>query len=220
MILQFMDSQVCPKPQKCQQLPDLPSFGVRPKKEEIQVKTQYLLDVQVDRVLSLLMPQNRLIMEVCLHTGLRIGDVVSLKSEKITTKFWITEQKTGKRRMVGLTRDLVYRIKQQAGTYWAFPSPQKHNAHKTRQAVWADVKRAAIACRLPQNVASHSFRKVYSVALLEKYGDLDRVRRALNHSSAAVTLIYAMADKLLMESLQEGRKSRKRKSFTNGNMRA
>lgn len=32
--------------------------------------------------------------------------------------------------------------------------------------------------------------------LMRKYGDLDRVRRALNHDNAGVTLIYAMADKL------------------------
>ena len=40
-------------------------------------------------------------------------------------------------------------------------------------------------------------RKVYAVQLLEKYGDIDRVRRALNHSGVEVTLIYAMADKRL-----------------------
>ena len=43
----------------------------------------------------------------------------------------------------------------------------------------------------------HSFRKVYAVELLNKYGDLERVRRALNHGGVEVTLIYAMADKQL-----------------------
>jgi hypothetical protein len=35
------------------------------------------------------------------------------------------------------------------------------------------------------------------VQLLERYGDIDRVRRALNHGGIEVTLIYAMADKQL-----------------------
>ena len=35
------------------------------------------------------------------------------------------------------------------------------------------------------------------MALLRKYGDIDRVRRALNHGGMKVTLIYAMADKQL-----------------------
>lgn len=47
------------------------------------------------------------------------------------------------------------------------------------------------------SVAPHSARKVYAVELLRKYGDTDRVRRALNHSSETVTLIYALADRQL-----------------------
>ena len=68
------------------------------------------------------------------------------------------------------------------------------------------IKRAAAAMRLQQNVAPHSARKVYAVELLAKYGDIDRVRRALNHSSAAVTIIYALADKQLQS------KSRRRRA--------
>lgn len=156
-----------------------------------------MLEVELQRVLGLLLPQNRLIMEVILHTGLRIGDVLALKTEQITTNFWITEAKTRKRRRVGLSRDLVYRIREQAGPVWAFPSSQKDGYPKTRQAVWADLKRAARACRLPQNIGTHSGRKVYAVELLRRYGDIDRVRRALNHSSTAVTMLYAMADSYL-----------------------
>lgn len=35
------------------------------------------------------------------------------------------------------------------------------------------------------------------MALLRKYGDIDRVRMASNHGGMEVTLIYAMADKQL-----------------------
>lgn len=61
-------------------------------------------------------------------------------------------------------------------------------------AVWKDVKRAAKAFRLSANIAPHSARKNYAAGLLEEYGDIDRVRRALNHSNESVTLIYAIAD--------------------------
>lgn len=160
------------------------------------MKTEYLLSKEVEHVLAALMPQNRLIARVCLHTGLRVGDVVSLKTQQLGLQFTVTESKTKKRRKVGLPGDLLREVKAQAGPEWAFPSART-DGHKTRQAVWADVKRAAKAFRLPQNVGPHSFRKVYAVDLLAKYGDLDRVRRALNHSSVEVTMIYAMADGLL-----------------------
>ena len=160
------------------------------------MKTEYLLGKEVEHVLAALTPQNRLIARVCLHTGLRVGDVVTLRAEQLGLQFMVTEAKTKKRRRVGLPTELLEAIKAQAGEVWAFPGT-KPGAHKTRQAVWYDVKRAAKAFRLPQNVAPHSFRKVYAVELLNKYGDLERVKRALNHGSLEVTMIYAMADKLL-----------------------
>ena len=160
------------------------------------MKTEYLLHREVGHVLAALTPQNRLIARVCLHTGLRVGDVVALRTQDLGPQWMAREAKTNKRRRVGLPGDLVRDIRAQAGPEWAFPG-RVPGKHKTRQAVWADIKRAARAFRLPQNVGPHSLRKVYAVDLLERYGDLERVKRALNHSSVETTLIYAMADRLL-----------------------
>lgn len=160
------------------------------------MKTEYLLQREVDLVLSALTDSNRLVMRTALVTGLRVGDVLALKPDRLKPHFWVTEQKTGKKRQVGLPEPLLSDLKKNAGKDWVFPgrNPRKH---RTRQAVWKDVKRAAEAFRLPQNVGPHSARKVYAVELLKKYGDIDRVRRALNHSSESVTMIYAMADRQL-----------------------
>lgn len=173
------------------------------------MKTEYLLEKQVGHVLAALTPQNQLIARVCLHTGLRVGDVVSLRTQDIGLQFTVTEAKTKKRRRVGLPAGLLADIQEQAGDEWAFPG-RSLGRHKTRQAVWADVKRAARAFRLPQNVAPHSLRKVYAVDLLAKYGDLQRVQRALNHGGVETTLIYAMADRLLEAKLsaKSGKKKR------------
>lgn len=158
--------------------------------------TEYLLNREVGHVLAALTPANRLVCEVMLHTGLRVGDVLSLRTQALGPRMWVTESKTGKRKQVGLPGDLLRRVKAQAGEVWAFPG-RSGKGHRTRQAVWADVKRAAKAFRLPQNAGTHSMRKVYAVDLLERYGDIERVRRALNHDRLTTTLIYAMADKLL-----------------------
>lgn len=160
------------------------------------MKTEYLLQKEVERVLDLLTYDNRLVMRVLLHTGLRISDALQLKPEQLKPNFWITEQKTGKRRQVGLPEPLLSDLLDNSGKWWVFPGtdPRKH---RSRQAVWKDIKRAAGALRLTANAAPHSARKVYAVELLRKYGDIDRVRRALNHGGYAVTMIYAMADKQL-----------------------
>ena len=160
------------------------------------MRTEYLIEKEVEHVLDLLTYENRLVMRVLLHTGIRIGDALRLKPEQLKPNFWIMEQKTGKRRQIGLPGPLLDDLKKAAGKDWVFPGidPAKP---RTRQAVWKDVKRAAAALRLTANAAPHSMRKVYAVELRDRYGDLDRVRRALNHENQEVTLIYAMADKLL-----------------------
>lgn len=157
------------------------------------MKTECLLNKEVALILAALTPQNQLVMRVALHTGLRIGDVLSLRTDQLKPHFWVTESKTGKRRQVGLPYLLLTDLKNAAGKVWVFEG-RKPDKHRTRQAVWKDVKRAAKAFRLPANIAPHSARKVYAAQLLEQYGDIDRVRRALNHNSESVTLIYAMAD--------------------------
>lgn len=167
--------------------------------------TEYLLNQELGHVLAALIPQNALILETVLHTGLRISDVLELRTEQLKPSMWVVEKKTGKRHRCGLPGPLLKQILAQAGPVWAFPGA-KTGTHKTRQAVWADVKRAARAFRMPQNVGTHSFRKVYAVKLLERYGNIDRVRRALGHSSPAVTALYAMADKLLVDGQAERRR--------------
>lgn len=157
------------------------------------MKTEYLLEREVERVMAALMPSNRLVCKVCLHTGLRVSDVLALRPWQIGRQFWIVEQKTGKRRRVNLTDRLVSEMRSESGgSEWVFPG-RDYRKHRTRQAVWQDVKRAARAFRLPQNVAPHSFRKVYAVELLRRCGDIERVRKAMNHSSTSVAMIYAMA---------------------------
>lgn len=163
---------------------------------ELGLTTEYLLREQLAHVYAALTPENRAVCRVCVHTGLRLGDVLQLRTDQIARQFWVTERKTGKRRRVGLTDELIAEVMAFAGPVWAFPG-RKGDKPRTRQAVWADVKRAAKAFRLPQNVAPHSFRKVYAVELLRRYGDVERVRKALNHSDFATTMVYAMAAELL-----------------------
>lgn len=159
--------------------------------------TAPLLDQQLQLVLAALVPDNRRVLQVMLRTGLRVGDVLALRADQIGRQFMVTESKTGKRLRCGLPDALTAEIKRAArGSAWAFPSPIDPRKHRTRQAVWRDIKRVQRAFRMPRNIGTHSARKTYAVDLMRKYGDIDKVRRALNHDSATVTMLYAMADRL------------------------
>lgn len=155
------------------------------------------MEREMEHVFAALTPGNRLVCRVAVHTGLRVGDVLALRTEKFKPQMWVTEAKTKKRRRVNLPKQLYEDVKAQVGVTWVFPSPRDPAKHRTRQAVWADVKRAAKAFRMPQNVGVHSLRKRYAVDQLERSGgNFERVRRLLNHKDMATTMIYAMSYQL------------------------
>lgn len=157
-------------------------------------KTEYVEAPEMAHVLRLLTYENELVMRVALHTGLRVGDVVRLRAP-VKRQFWIVEQKTQKRRRVNLTQELVDELNKNAGnTRYCFPHRLDPEKHRTRQAVWSDVKRASKALRLPQNVGPHTARKMYAVEELSKKGDLKAVQKILNHDDASVTALYALSD--------------------------
>ena len=179
------------------------------------MKVDYILHREMEKVLDLLTPGNRLVMEVAMHTGLRVSDVLALKKCQIRQQFTIREQKTGKKRRVNLTQDLVENIMREAGGgEWAFPG-KKPGRPRTRQAVWADVKRAQRAFRLTVNLGTHTARKIYAVDLYYRYGDVERVRRALNHNGIEVTMLYAMADVLTQRRLERKMRRRHRSGVDN-----
>ena len=176
-------------------------------------KTEYVELPEMGHVLRLLTRENELVMRVAIHTGLRVGDVVRLRAP-VKRQFWISEQKTGKRRRVNLPQDLVDELNKNAGnTRYCFPHRLDPGKHRTRQAVWSDVKRASKALRLPQNVGPHTARKMYAVEELQRKGDLKAVQKLLNHDDASVTALYALSDyayRRRYERGDDGRTKRRR----------
>ena len=51
---------------------------------------EYLLFEQMEHVFAALTPANRLVCRVCVATGLRVGDVVQLRTADLKPQFWIT----------------------------------------------------------------------------------------------------------------------------------
>lgn len=164
------------------------------------MRTEYIHKQEMQHILAALMPPNRLAMELSLATGLRITDVLTIKTEAVQAakdrRLTVRESKTGKLRRVTLPVELYQRALSLAGKLYVFEHRLDWRKHRTRQAVFKDMKRAAELFRVNVNVAPHSARKVYAVEAMRRTGDLKRVQALLNHSSEGVTLLYAMADEL------------------------
>jgi integrase len=163
-----------------------------------EVRSKWIQQTEMDVLLRLLTPANRLVIRVSILTGLRVGDVVALRTAQLDKeRFTVTEQKTGRRRMIRLPVRLRRELAAQAGPYWVFQGRLDTAKHRTRQAVWKDVKRASRALRMGKGVSPHTARKCYAVSLLEASGgDMDKVRAALGHEGVTTTMLYALANKL------------------------
>jgi integrase len=160
------------------------------------MRTDWIPKGEMIHILAALSPENRLACEISLATGLRIDDVLALTPGRVRRqRFTIREEKTGKTRLIRLPNDLVKRCLACAGQHYVFEGRLDGRKHRTRQAVFKDLKRVAAAFNLKKNVAPHSLRKIYAVDEFEKSGgNLRRVQKLLNHDSEAVTLLYAMAN--------------------------
>lgn len=166
------------------------------------MQADYITPDIMEHVLAALMPANALAIRVSMATGLRIGDVLEIKTADVQRGRWtVREGKTGKTRRVSLGRDLQSAVLRQAGHIWAFAGRSDGRKHRTRQAVYKDIRRAAEAFRLREHVSPHTARKMYAVGALRRYGSVKRVQQLLNHDNEAVTMVYALADALTARRL-------------------
>lgn len=152
-------------------------------------------------VLAAMMPINRLIIQVSMATGLRVGDVLALRADKLAERMTVREAKTGKTRRVYIPKQLLARMYRARGAVWVFEGRNDPLKHRTRQAVYNDVQRAVAAFKrvgtVPKelHISPHTARKMAAVAELDRTGDLDAVARLLNHGrDSSVTALYAYAD--------------------------
>lgn len=164
----------------------------------------------LSHVLFALTEPNRLVCRVCLETGLRVDDALSLPVTVLDkSTFTITEQKTGKRKKCRLSEGLKADLRCVCGDVYIFPHRLDQNKHRTRQAVYVDLKRVCKFFRVKENVTPHTMRKAYAVDMMRRYGDLRRVAEALNHEpNSLVTMLYALADAISKGAVKIEKKKR------------
>lgn len=175
---------------------ELTFFGLFTGGDEL--RSDWINNDVMAHILSALMVENRLAIVVSLTTGLRIDDVLSLKTAQLSERITVTESKTKKRRTIRLSNSLLDELLKISGKIWVFEGRCDARKHRTRQAVYKDIKRACKAFRVPSTlkVSPHTARKMYAVKQYKRTCSMEKVQSLLNHSSEAVTMIYALADEL------------------------
>lgn len=161
------------------------------------MKTRYLDTSEIRALKKATAASDWLPFEVALYTGLRIGDVLKIKRDDISSDgiLTFTAQKTGKTGQIKLPKQLTNKLTANNSSQWVFPSPRKGSAfHLTRQAAWARIKASARRANIEIDGCSpHSLRKVFAVDLFKREGS-KAVMDALQHSDMNTTDIYALSD--------------------------
>lgn len=161
-------------------------------------RTTYISPPEMGHILAALMPTNRLVVRCCIKTGLRVSDVLELRTAQLRPRQTVRERKTGKARRVVWGQALYDEMLSQAGRYYVFESRTDPRRHRTRQAVYKDVRKVAAMYQRAGSVrrgvvGTHTARKIAAVDAYHR-GGLSAAQRLLNHSDPAITLLYALSD--------------------------
>lgn len=171
------------------------------------MRSDYMKPENYNRLFVFMSYENVLAVRVSLETGLRIGDVLKVRPSELRGRtIFFSAEKTGKSGKAVISQDLANRLRQIAGTDYIFEG-RGGSGHRSRQAVWKDVKKAAAQLRAAgaisgENITPHSARKTFAVTDAERYG-LNHTQKQLQHRDKATTRAYAFSDRYV-QGIQDG----------------
>lgn len=176
------------------------------KKEDIYTRVDYLTNEQKQAVEDRLAGQYLLIWLIGCSTGLRISDILELTVRQLTRKYtWIRERKTHKRRRIYIQANIRSQVARYAEKHKLKPDNKIFSV--SRQTVWKHIKRAAELEGISTNVGTHTMRKTYSKAYMDKGYSLDELHERLNHTHMSDTIGYITSNQQLgLDSMGRQRK--------------
>jgi len=139
--------------------------------------------------------RDRVLFELLLRTGLRIGSALGLEVGDVDLderKLWVRVAKRGRQQVVGFDGELAVLLGEHIGersSGWLFQSvggaPLASRSVQRRLQGW--VRKAGST----RAVSQHQLRHTFAATLYSRTRDIEVVRIALGHSSLAVTSRYA-----------------------------
>ena len=165
------------------------------------MKARYLSEQEITQLFEHMDEERRLVFEVAIQSGMRIGDVLKIRSRDLrrvapeAVEIRYTAEKTDKKGTAVCYGSVAKRLLSlrigKRGYLW--PSGAKCG-HITRQTAWNWIKTAANAAKIDVTGGSpHALRKSFAVRIRHEKGLL-AAQRALQHTDSATTAIYAYAD--------------------------
>ena len=140
--------------------------------------------------------KHRLVISLIYSSGLRVSELINLKSSDINLVdkiIHIKNAKGGKDRMTILSKKVKSELKKyEPGEIYVFESRSKKYSYRS---VLEIVKKAAFKAKIGKNVTPHTLRHSFATHLLEKGTDIRYIQKLLGHSRLETTSIYTYVAK-------------------------
>jgi len=166
-----------------------------------------LSEVEVQRLLkapdltTALGQRDRAMLEMLYASGLRITELVSLRTSAVNTRQGVVRVfgKGGKERLVPIGQEALrwlgrYLAEGRGEILAARPSdvlfPSRRAKAMTRQTFWYAIKRYALIAGIERPISPHTLRHAFATHLLNHGADLRAVQMMLGHADLSTTQIY------------------------------
>ena len=151
--------------------------------------------------------RDRAILEVMYATGLRVSELVELKTANVDTMagLVVCRGKGNKERRVPLGKSAIHWLQQYAAVKAGYGKSTAPNLFLqrgrpfTRQIAWAMIKRHAETAGI-KDVSPHTLRHSFATHLLQHGADSRSVQALLGHSDISTTQIYTHITDLHLRS--------------------
>ncbi|MBG0760905.1 integrase [Vibrio cidicii] len=154
------------------------------EKADIQPFLDRLSSFETEELLSVSIPQMVLIAKICLATGARISEALSLKCSQVSEfKLTFIETKGKKIRSVPISENLYREIKEMAVS--------KSEVFSTKYASAHHYIKKALPDYVPKGQATHVLRHTFATHFMMNRGDILILQRILGHQKIDQTMVYA-----------------------------
>ena len=166
--------------------------GSRLTFQENNQRQRYLMEEEIESLLSSCSPHLAPIVELALHTGMRKGELLGLKWEQIRGGFiYLKETKSGKSRQIPLDERAAEVLKAlHIKNKWKSPyvclGPDGERLGDVKKGFNAACRRAGI-----EDFHFHDLRHTFASHLVMKGANLKAVQRLLGHSDSKMTDRYS-----------------------------
>ncbi|HEX4973117.1 MAG TPA: tyrosine recombinase, partial [Steroidobacteraceae bacterium] len=156
--------------------------------------------------------RDRSMLEVLYATGLRVSELVNLKSSQVNMNQGVLRivGKGDRERLIPLGEEAVSWLQKfmsgprleillERQTEYLFPT--RRGDRMTRQAFWHIIKRYAQKAGVAKTLSPHTLRHAFATHLLNHGADLRVVQMLLGHSDLSTTQIYTHVARERMKEL-------------------